>query len=69
MIRVDRILCSVVFYPANYGLIPQMLAEDGDPLDALVLCQAKAEYAELKQFPASPSHGSNCGMLSREDGV
>ena len=39
MIRVDRILYSAVFYPANYGFIPQTLAEDGDPLDVLVLCQ------------------------------
>src|SRR6185436_15510374 len=26
-------------YPANYGFIPQTLAEDDDPLDVLVLCQ------------------------------
>ena len=39
MIRVDRILYSAVFYPANYGFIPRTLAEDGDPLDVLVLCQ------------------------------
>jgi inorganic pyrophosphatase len=28
-----------VHYPANYGFIPQTLAEDDDPLDVLVLCQ------------------------------
>jgi inorganic pyrophosphatase len=28
---------SAVFYPANYGLIPQTLADDGDPLDVLIL--------------------------------
>jgi inorganic pyrophosphatase len=28
-----------VYYPANYGFIPQTLAEDDDPLDVLVLCQ------------------------------
>ncbi len=39
MLRVDRILYSAVYYPANYGFIPQTLAEDGDPLDVLVLCQ------------------------------
>src|SRR5438445_13334504 len=39
MLRVDRILYSAVYYPANYGFVPQTLAEDGDPLDVLVLCQ------------------------------
>jgi inorganic pyrophosphatase len=39
MLRLDRILYSAVYYPANYGFIPQTLAEDDDPLDALVLCQ------------------------------
>ena len=39
MIRMDRVLYSAVFYPANYGFIPQTLAEDEDPLDVLVLCQ------------------------------
>jgi inorganic pyrophosphatase len=39
LLRVDRILYSAVYYPANYGLIPQTLAEDDDPLDVLVLCQ------------------------------
>jgi len=39
MIRMDRVLYSAVFYPANYGFIPQTLAEDHDPLDVLVLCQ------------------------------
>ena len=40
LLRVDRILYSAVFYPANYGFIPQTLAEDGDPLDVLVLVEA-----------------------------
>jgi inorganic pyrophosphatase len=39
LLRVDRILYSAVYYPANYGFIPQTLAEDDDPLDVLVLCQ------------------------------
>jgi inorganic pyrophosphatase len=39
MIRVDRIISSAVYYPGNYGFIPQTLAEDGDPLDALVISQ------------------------------
>src|SRR6516225_2352535 len=39
LLLLDRILYSAVYYPANYGFIPQTLAEDGDPLDVLVLCQ------------------------------
>jgi len=39
LIKLDRVLYSAVYYPANYGFIPQTLAEDGDPLDVLVLCQ------------------------------
>src|SRR5690554_4772725 len=34
---LDRMLFSAVHYPADYGFIPESLAEDGDPLDALVL--------------------------------
>ncbi|RAX59218.1 inorganic pyrophosphatase [Helicobacter monodelphidis] len=36
-IVVDRMLYSAMFYPANYGFIPQTLADDGDPIDILVL--------------------------------
>ena len=36
---MDRVLYSAVYYPANYGFIPQTYAEDDDPLDVLVLCQ------------------------------
>lgn len=39
LIRLDRMLYSAAYYPANYGIIPQTLAEDDDPLDCLVLCQ------------------------------
>jgi inorganic pyrophosphatase len=39
LIKVDRLLYSAVYYPANYGFIPQTLAEDDDPLDVLVLMQ------------------------------
>jgi inorganic pyrophosphatase len=39
LIRMDPVLYSAVYYPANHGFIPQTLAEDGDPLDVLVLCQ------------------------------
>ncbi|MFW5942431.1 MAG: inorganic diphosphatase [Chloroflexota bacterium] len=36
-IRLDRVLASPLHYPADYGLIPQTLYDDGDPLDVLVL--------------------------------
>ena len=38
LIRLDRILYTSTVYPANYGFIPRTLADDGDPLDVLVLC-------------------------------
>jgi len=39
LMRLDRVLYSAVYYPANYGFIPRTICDDGDPLDALVLCQ------------------------------
>lgn len=38
LLSLDRVLSSAVYYPANYGFIPQTLAEDDDPLDVLVYC-------------------------------
>ena len=37
VIKVDRILYTAMFYPFNYGFIPNTLEEDGDPVDVLVL--------------------------------
>ena len=47
LIKVDRIIHSAVFYPANYGFIPQTYAEDNDPLDVLVLCQEPVQPLAL----------------------
>lgn len=33
----DRMLFSSVHYPSDYGYVPETLAQDGDPLDAMVL--------------------------------
>jgi inorganic pyrophosphatase len=38
-IRLDRMLFTSTRYPADYGFITGTLAEDGDPLDALVLLE------------------------------
>src|SRR5882724_3473534 len=47
LIKLDRVLYSAVYYPANYGFIPQTLAEDDDPLDVLVLCQEAVDPLTL----------------------
>lgn len=42
-IILDRILYTSTHYPANYGFIPRTLADDGDPLDVLVICSEPIE--------------------------
>ena len=37
LLKLDRVLYSAVYYPANYGFIPQTLGEDMDPLDIMIL--------------------------------
>ncbi len=37
LLRLDRYLYSSLHYPGDYGFVPQTLAEDGDPLDILVM--------------------------------
>ncbi len=34
---VDRFMATPMFYPCNYGFIPNTLADDGDPVDVLVI--------------------------------
>src|ERR1700757_3564460 len=60
MIRLDRILYSAVYYPANYGFIPQTLAEDDDPLDVLVLCQQPV-------VPLTIIHARAIGLMTMID--
>lgn len=49
---MDRILHTSTHYPANYGFIPRTYAEDGDPLDVLVLCSETLEPLSLvKCYP------------------
>jgi inorganic pyrophosphatase len=60
MIRMDRVLYSAVYYPANYGFIPQTLAEDHDPLDVLVLCQESV-------VPLTILHARTIGLMTMID--
>jgi inorganic pyrophosphatase len=36
-IRLDRMLFTATGYPGDYGFVPDTLAEDGEPIDALLL--------------------------------
>ncbi len=38
-IRLDRMLFTSTRYPTDYGFIPETLAEDGDPLDAMIMLE------------------------------
>lgn len=49
-LRVDRFLSMPVAYPANYGSMPQTLAGDGDPLDALVLTRLPIQPGAVVRF-------------------
>jgi len=60
LIRMDRILYSAIFYPANYGFIPHTLAEDHDPLDVLVLCQHPV-------VPLTVLHARAIGLMTMID--
>lgn len=60
-LRLDRILYTSTHYPANYGFIPRTLAEDGDPLDVLVLCSECIRPMSLVEcYPI--------GVITMEDG-
>lgn len=57
---VDRFLHTAMFYPGNYGFIPQTLSADGDPCDVLV----------VGQVPVVPGAVIRCrpvGVLIMED--
>ncbi len=57
---VDRFLFTPMFYPSNYGFIPNTLAEDGDPIDILV----------ISRQPVVPGSVIRCrpvGVLIMED--
>lgn len=60
-LRLDRVLYTSTVYPANYGFIPRTLAEDNDPLDALVLCSEAI-------FPMTLVKCKPIGVLLMTDG-
>ena len=60
LLKMDRVLYSAVHYPANYGFVPQTLAEDDDPLDVLVLCQEAI-------LPLTLMHSRAIGLMTMVD--
>jgi inorganic pyrophosphatase len=60
VMRLDRRLFSATVYPADYGFIPDTLALDGDPVDALVLL-------EDPTFPGCWVRSRPVGMLVMQD--
>jgi len=60
VIFVDRFLYTAMSYPFNYGFIPQTHAEDGDPVDVLVISSLSVSPGTV--IPARP-----IGLLEMED--
>jgi inorganic pyrophosphatase len=60
VVMVDRFGYTAMFYPFNYGFIPQTSAEDGDPVDILVISTYQVLPGTV--IPARP-----IGMLEMED--
>ncbi|MCB1615830.1 MAG: inorganic diphosphatase [Pseudomonadales bacterium] len=59
-IMVDRFMATPMFYPANYGYIPETLSEDGDPLDVLVV-------TPYPVIPGSVIRARPIGILNMSD--
>jgi inorganic pyrophosphatase len=56
-LKMDRILYTSTHYPANYGFIPRTYADDGDPLDVLVLCsETIAPLTLVRCYPIGVIH-------------
>ena len=58
--RLDRVLFSPFHYPADYGFVPDTLAEDGDPLDIVVLISQPT-------FPGCALRARIIGLLEMRD--
>lgn len=57
---LDRMLFTATQYPTDYGFVPHTLAEDGDPLDVLVLLDEPT-------FPACHIHARPVGVFWMQD--
>jgi inorganic pyrophosphatase len=57
---LDRVLYSSVHYPCDYGFIEQTLADDGDPLDVLVVISEPT-------FPGCVLRARPVGVLDMTD--
>ncbi|KAL0487526.1 inorganic pyrophosphatase [Acrasis kona] len=67
LLMVDRILSSSSVSPANYGFIPQTVAEDNDPLDVLVLMQDEvAPMSILRCIPIGVMLMMDCGEIDHK---
>ncbi len=60
-IRLDRMLFTSTCYPLDYGFVPDTLAEDGDPLDALVMLDEPTFPRRHQAAPRPPSASSTVG--------
>jgi inorganic pyrophosphatase len=60
IIKLDRRLFSAMMYLADYGFVPDTLAEDGDPLDVLVLLDDPTSSVATSM--SGPSVCSGCAM-------
>ena len=64
LLRLDRVLYTSTHYPANYGFIPRTYADDGDPLDVLVLCEQPIYPMTLMQvYPIGVMRMIDSGAL------
>lgn len=62
MLILDRILFTATHYPMNYGFIPRTLADDGDPLDVLILCSESIDPMTLVRcYPIGVMRMLDCG--------
>ncbi len=62
MIILDRVLFTATHYPMNYGFIPRTLADDGDPLDVLILCSESIDPSVLVRcYPIGVIRMRDCG--------